>query len=67
VQPDLEQAEKLGILVMTREDLDDGVTRTMLIPNADQLLEQAQETVRAAQAKYESDALLSIPPTPLDD
>jgi hypothetical protein len=67
VRPDLEQAEKLGILVMTREDLEEGITRTMVIPNADQLIEQAQETVRAAKAKYESDATLPLPFAPLNN
>jgi hypothetical protein len=63
VRPDIEQAEKLGILVMTREDLEQGINRTIVIPNADELLEQAQETVRAAQAKYEVETTLPLPMT----
>ena len=49
---DLEQAEKLGVLVLSNESLVDGINRTMLIPNADQYYKDAIEVVRAGQEKH---------------
>jgi hypothetical protein len=50
---DIEQAEKLKVLVITREDLEQSSIRTLWLPNADQIFEQAEQTVQAAAAKYE--------------
>lgn len=52
VAPILEAPEKLGVLVMTREDLEEAIPRTLLLPDPDALFLQAEETVRNGQAKY---------------
>lgn len=52
ITPDLEQAEKLGIHVITREDIDALIERTLFPQNADQIFEQAEHAVAAALAKY---------------
>jgi hypothetical protein len=54
ILPDLEQAEKLGILVYTKEDLDAAYDRTFVMPDADQLYEQAERRVQAAKARHEA-------------
>ncbi|MGD9656458.1 MAG: hypothetical protein AB7U61_02290 [Methylocystis sp.] len=41
VKLDLEQAESLGIFIITRDDFDAFISRTLLLPNPDQLFEQA--------------------------
>ncbi|WP_373502686.1 hypothetical protein [Aestuariivirga sp.] len=53
---DLEQAEKLGVLVLTKENLQEGVNRTMLIPDADQYYREAIEVVRAGVEKHRAKA-----------
>jgi hypothetical protein len=62
---DIEQAERLKVLVITREDLQQSSNRTLALPNADQLFEQAEQTVQAAAAKYEAQAQLPLPSPPL--
>jgi len=41
ISADIEQAEKLGVLVITRENLEQAITRTLVLPNAEQLYEEA--------------------------
>jgi hypothetical protein len=63
ITPDLEMAEKLGVLVMTRESLESAVNRTLVQPNADQMYTEADKAITDALAKYqESDTLpLDLP------
>jgi hypothetical protein len=61
VMADIEQAERLRVLVMTREHLQQYSNRTLTLPNADQLFEQAEQTVQAAVAKYEAQPQLPLP------
>jgi hypothetical protein len=56
ISADIEQAEKLGVLVMCRENLEEAVTRTLVLPNAEQLYEEAIKTVESAKVKYETQA-----------
>lgn len=49
---DIEQAEKLGVLVLSSENLLEGINRSMLIPNADQYYRDAMEVIRAGQEKH---------------
>jgi hypothetical protein len=49
---DLEQAEKLGVLVLSKESLQDGVNRTMLIPDAERYYKEAIEAVRAGVERH---------------
>lgn len=50
---DLEQAEKLGVIVLSKENLQDGVNRTMLIPDADRYYNEAIEVIRAGFEKQQ--------------
>jgi hypothetical protein len=53
VMPDIETAEKLGILIMTRESLESAINRTLTQPNADQMYAEAEQAVREALASYQ--------------
>lgn len=48
IKADVEQAEKLGILVISRENLEQAVINTLVLPNAEQLYEQAIQAVESA-------------------
>ena len=63
VRPDLDQAEKLGVAVITREDLEQAVNQTLVFPNANEFLERAFQVVRSGQAKYETGETLLLPLT----
>ena len=60
ISADIGQAEKLGVLVMSRENLEQAVSRTLVLPNAEQLYEEAIKTVEAAKAKYKAQAPLLL-------
>ena len=57
IKADLEQAEKLGVAVLTRESLEEALKRTLFLPNADTLFSEIEKAAQAAQAKYQSSAL----------
>ena len=57
VKADLEQAEKLGIVVLTRESLEEALKRTLVLPDAEALFAEGEQAAQAAQAKYQSAAL----------
>jgi hypothetical protein len=65
VRPELEQAEKNGIFVMTGEGLQEAINQTLVFPNANVLLEQAHQTVRMAQAKYDTHSSPVLPSSEL--
>jgi len=54
IRPDLEAAERLGVLIVTRENLDQAINQTLLQPNADQIYAEAEQSVSAALAKYDT-------------
>jgi hypothetical protein len=54
ISANIEQAEKHGVLVISRENLDQALTTTLVLPNADQLYEEAITAVESAKAKYET-------------
>lgn len=60
IRPDLEQAERWGILVITRENLESFVDRTLVLPQADELYQQAEKDVQNAMAKYEAQPALPL-------
>ncbi|MDQ7250565.1 hypothetical protein [Dongia sedimenti] len=60
VEVDLDQAEKLGILVMTREDLNEMIQRSRFPQNADRLFEEAEGRTKAALAKYNPQPLTAL-------
>jgi hypothetical protein len=45
---------------MSRENLEQAVSRTLVLPNAEQLYEEAIKTVEAAKAKYKAQAPLLL-------
>lgn len=59
IRPDLEQAERLGVLVLCREDVSRMLDRTIQFPTPDQLYDENAQTVRAAQLRLETS---STPP-----
>lgn len=61
IEVDLEQAEKLGILVLTRESLEQLLERTLIPQNADQLYQEAEETIKLGQAKHQDTSFAAIP------
>ena len=63
VRGDLEEAEKLGLLVITQEQLQEALEfRTLLMPDADALFEDGVKAVREGQAKYQAEPELDIGP-----
>lgn len=60
VRPELEQAEKFGILVITRERIDQLVQRTLFPGNADQLYEEAEKTVQSARERRDAQGNLQL-------
>ncbi len=60
ISADIEQAEKLGVLVISREDLEQAVGSTPVLPNAGQFYEEALKAVESAKAKYEEQAQLPL-------
>jgi hypothetical protein len=53
VRAEIADAEKLGVLVVTRENLDDAALRTILMPDADATYEQAENAIGEALAKHQ--------------
>jgi hypothetical protein len=64
ITPDLETAEKLGILVMTRESLETAINRTLVQPNADQMYDEAEKAITEAIARYRDDDMLPFDLSP---
>jgi len=60
ISADIEQAEKLGVLIMSRENLEQAVARTPVLPSAEQFYEEALKVVESAKAKYEAQAQLPL-------
>jgi hypothetical protein len=52
VRPDLEQAERLGILVLTKEDFEPALQRTFFFPDADQVINEGLQAAELAHRKY---------------
>jgi hypothetical protein len=61
VRADLEEAEKLGLLIITQEQLKEALEfRTLTMPNADALFEDAVKAVRESQAKHQPEPELEL-------
>jgi hypothetical protein len=52
IEADLADAEKLGVLVLTADNLTNAVKDTLLLPNPDGLFSQAEQAVEAARSKH---------------
>lgn len=53
VKADLDQAQQLGVVVATREDLQSGLNRTVLLQDTDLLFSQAEESLRNRQEQLD--------------
>lgn len=60
IKMELEFAERHGILVVAREELDAAFERLIVYPNPDQMYENALEQVKKAEAKYLQQISLGI-------
>lgn len=61
VAAELEQAERHGILVHTKEDLERACDDTLILQDADKLFDRALEVVAARQGKPSSEEQFSLP------
>jgi len=52
VKADLEQAEKLGVVVVTKESLLQALNRTLVLPDAEGMYTEGERTAREGQEKY---------------
>jgi hypothetical protein len=50
----MEYAERIGVYVMTRESLERAIERTLVLPDTEAMYKDAENSVLAAQAKYQS-------------
>jgi hypothetical protein len=62
LQADIDDAEKLGVVVIAREELDQAVNRTLIAANADDLFSTAERQVEASKSKLRT---VSEPELPL--
>lgn len=53
VKADLDQAQQLGVVVATREDLQGGLNRTIVLQDPDLLYSQAEESLRSRQEQLD--------------
>ena len=53
VVADIEQAERLGVLVVTQEDLIEALPRTLALPDPERFYNEAEEAMRAAQMRHQ--------------
>jgi hypothetical protein len=52
VKADLEQAEKLGVLVLTKESLSEAINRTLVPQNTEFIYEEGERVIREQQRKH---------------
>jgi hypothetical protein len=62
LQADLEQAERLGVLVLAREQIDQILPRTVITNNADELFQEAENRVKSAQEAFQAKAVANSEP-----
>ncbi len=58
VRADLEQAQRLGVLVITRETLDTALGRTLVQPDADAIYREGEQAIADALARYQDEPML---------
>lgn len=58
VRADIEQAERLGVLIVTAELLEATLSRTLVLSNADEIFLEGERTVASALAKYETQSVM---------
>lgn len=52
---DIEQAERLGILVVTREDIERAITESFVLPNAEREFANAEKTAQDNQRQHQEE------------
>jgi hypothetical protein len=52
IKADLEQAERLGVVVVTKESLQETLNRTLVLPDSEKIYAEAEQTAREGQEKY---------------
>lgn len=57
IRADLEQAERLGVVVLTREPLEEALQRAPALSDAEALFAEGEQLAQAAQAKYQNTAV----------
>jgi hypothetical protein len=62
LQADLEQAERLGVLVLAREQLDQIVPRTVVRNDPDELFQEAEKRLQSAQDAFRAKAVADSEP-----
>ena len=55
VAADIEQAEKLGVLVITWEGIQELLNQTLMLPNAEKMYDEAERSVKEAKEKHSPD------------
>lgn len=55
VMADIEQAERLGILVVTREDIERAITESFVLPNAEREFANAEKTAQDNQRQHQEE------------
>ena len=60
VRGELDDARKAGIVVITRDDLPSLIDRTLLLPNADQLFIEAEQSLREPESMIPNDPKLPL-------
>lgn len=63
VEVDIEQAEKLGILVVTNETLQKGIEQSAIPQNPEKFFEDAENQIKLALDKHQGQAALPFPST----
>lgn len=53
VKADLDQAQQLGVIVATKEDLQSGLNRTLVLQDPDLLYSEAEESLRSHQEQFD--------------
>jgi len=62
IAPDVEQAERWGIHIITKENVQGALSSTLIRPQAEEYYQQVEKEVQNAQAKYNSQPSLGLPP-----
>lgn len=61
VQADIEQAEKLGVLVITRDEISNLLNQSLVLPNAEKMYLDAEQTVKEAKEKHAPNHVPNMP------
>lgn len=60
VRADLDQAETLGVAVFTKEDLESGLDRTLVLPDAERIYAEAEQSLQGVQDRLGAQGSLAL-------